>query len=265
MTSRYQEIADDLRTQIAGGEWPPDSTLPRQADLAARYQVDRRVISDAIAVLEAEGLVRAVRRRGTVVLPPVPRRRIQRGTQVTRDVHHAVGGASSGYNFPAAQAEAWQIHGKPRRETLAIPARAAGLLGVPVGSQVLRRRRVTSPVGDPPFQLADTWIHPDAVAEAPAVAEADTGPGGYLDRLEEAGHAPIAWEELTRARMPSAEEPTLLGIASRMPVLEIARIGTSARTHHPVEVTICVIPADRVEVASPLRRASSARWPRGPS
>jgi len=262
MTARYQQVADDLRARITGGEWPPDTTLPRQADLATHYGVDKRVISDAIAVLETEGLVRAVRRRGTVVQPPVARRRIRRGTQVTRDTNHAVGGASSGYNFPAAQAEAWQLHGKPRRDTLPIPPRPAELLDVPAGGPVLRRRRVTSPVGEPPFQLADTWIHPDAVADAPQVAEADTGPGGYIDRLEEAGHAPITWEEITRARLPSAEEASLLSISPRMPVFEIARIGTSARTRRPVEITVCVIPADRVELSSRLQRAASAAWPR---
>lgn len=41
-----------------------------------------------------------------------------------------------------------------------------------------------------------------------------TGPGGYLDRLEEAGHGPIAWTEFGRARMPSREEAVLLGIST---------------------------------------------------
>jgi GntR family transcriptional regulator len=262
VTARYQEIADDLRGRIAAGEWPPDTTLPRQADLAAHYDVDKRVISDAIAVLETEGLVRAVRRRGTVVLPPVTRRRIRRGTQVTRNVHHAVGATVSGYNFPAAHGEAWQAHGQPRRSMEPATARVAELLGLTAGDEVLRRRRVTSPVGEPPFQVADTWVHPAAVADAPAVAEASTGPGGYLDRLEEAGHGPISWEEFVRARMPSPDEASLLNIAVRMPVLEIARVGTSSRTAQPIEVTVCVIPADRVELASRLQRAPSAAWPR---
>lgn len=261
MTARYHEIADDLRARISSGEWAPDTTLPRQADLAAHYDVDKRVISDAVAVLESEGLVRAVRRRGTVVQPQVTPRRIERGNAVTRDTHYAVGGATSGYNFPAAQAEAWQLHGQPRRETLPIPARPAELLDVPVGSEVLRRRRVTSPKDEPPFQLVDTWIHPQGVADAPQVAERDTGPGGYLDRLEEGGHGPLSWSEYLRTRLPTAEEARLLGIAPRIPVLEIARVGTSGRTGHPVEVTICVIPGPRVEVVSQLHRAPSAAWP----
>jgi GntR family transcriptional regulator len=65
--------------------------------------------------------------------------------------------------------------------------------------------------------------------------------------------------------MPSSEEAGLLEIAGRMPVLEIARVGTSGRTNRPIEVTVCVVPADRVEIVSRLRRDTSARWPRDPS
>jgi GntR family transcriptional regulator len=128
--------------------------------------------------------------------------------------------------------------------------------------RVVRRRRVTSPAGEPPFQLADSWIHPSGIADAPRAAVPDTGPGGYLDRLEEAGHGPISWTELVRARMPLPDEADLLQIAARAVVIEIARVGTSAKTQAPVEVTICVIPAERVEIITLLERDHTARWPR---
>src|SRR5690606_41348469 len=98
-------------------------------------------------------------------------------------------------SLPDALPISWQAHGRPRVSAEPIPARPAELLGVDQGTPVVRRRRVTSPAGEPPFQIADTWIHPDAVADAPQVAERDTGPGGYLDRLEEAGHGPLGWTE----------------------------------------------------------------------
>ncbi|MEO3788540.1 UTRA domain-containing protein [Actinocorallia sp. B10E7] len=119
---------------------------------------------------------------------------------------------------------------------------------------MLRRQRVTSPEGQPPYQISATWIHPDAVAEAPQVAEAQTGPGGYLDRLEEVGHGPLSWQEISRARMPSKEEATLLEIPVDRAVMEFARVGTSAKTGKAVEVTMCVVPGDRVEVVTEIRR-----------
>lgn len=266
MTARYRVIADDLRQRITAGEYRTGDSLPRQADLAAAYATTRAVIAEAIRVLEGEGMVRPVRKRGTVVQWPASRRRIERGTKVTRDPGYTVGGitvpGAAGYNFPAAQAEKWQAHGTPRASREPCPARVAELLQVSPDQRVVRRRRVTSPAGEAPFQLVDSWIHPDGVADAPRAAEPDTGPGGYLDRLEEAGHGPISWTEHVRARMPAPEEADLLQIAVRAVVIEFARVGTSARTGTPVEVTICVIPADRVEIITPLERDTTARWPR---
>jgi GntR family transcriptional regulator len=265
MVARFRQIADELRARIRTGEFATGESLPRQQELADRYHTTRAVISDAVRILEGEGLVRAVRKRGTVVQYPVVRRRIQRGTSITRDTGYAAEGVTGrtggGYSFPAAQAESWITHGTPQASVEPCPQRVAELLGIDDGEFVVRRRRVTSPKDEAPFQLADSWIHPLGVADAPRAAEPDTGPGGYLDRLEEAGHGPITWTEHLRARMPTTTEADLLGIAVRASVLEICRVGVSARTNTPIEVTMCVIPADRAEIITPLRRDTSARWP----
>ena len=63
--SRYLDIASELRRRILGGEWEPSATLPRMTDLAREYGVNRDTLARAIAILEAEGLVWAVPRRGT--------------------------------------------------------------------------------------------------------------------------------------------------------------------------------------------------------
>ena len=251
----HEEIARDLREAIERGDYAPGETIPHEPELMEHYGASRHAVRTAVAALTREGLVVPVRRRGTVVRDRAGRRRVRRGVIVRRD--------DRGYVFPAwTPGEPWQVHGRPRRDTVPITARAAELLGLEEGTEVLRRRRVTSPEGEPPFQLADTWVHPAVVEDAPRVAEPDTGPGGYLDRLEEAGHAPISWREHMRVRMPTSEEARLVDMPDSMPVLEVARVGTSARTNAPVEVTICVIPADRVELVTDLRRAPSARWPR---
>lgn len=257
MPARYNEIADDLRRRIIQGEWPPGTNLPGYSGLTEHYKAGRGVISAALQVLEGEGHISVRKRGGITVRERGQRRRVQRGALITRD-------PARGYVMPAASRpdEPWQVHGRPRRDTVAIPQRPAELLGVEEGTPVLRRRRVTSPTGEPPFQLVDTWIHPDAVADAPQVAEINTGPGGYLDRLEEAGHGPLSWPQYTRVRMPLPEEARAIEMPTSMPVMEVARVGTSATTRRPVEVTVCVIPGDRVELVDKLRRGPSARWPR---
>ncbi|MFJ8589533.1 GntR family transcriptional regulator [Streptomyces sp. NPDC093595] len=255
--SRYEVEAAHLRQKIAAGEYQVGDTLPRISELTEERGVSPATIRRALELLEEEGLVRVVRGTGAIVQPPQPeRRRIPRGVRIERD-------PGRGYVFPAAAhaQEPWQVHGKARRSMESAPERVTAAFGLEPGAEVLRRRRVTSPAGDPPFQIVDTWLSPTAVADAPQVADASTGPGGYLDRLEEAGHGPISWRETTRARMPSTEEARLLGISASRPVLELVLVGTSGRTEQPLEVTIRVIPADRVEIVTALERADSARWP----
>ena len=46
-----------------------------------------------------------------------------------------------------------------------------------------------------------------------------------------------------------------------LPVLEIVRVGTSAKDDLPIEVTHHVIPSDRVEQVVVLERDESAEWP----
>lgn len=258
--ARYEEVAADLRTRIRGGEYEVGGTLPKYEDLTAMYGVGRGVISAALGVLEREGLVRPVKRRGIVVLDwRIERRRIARGQLVTRNPR-------GGYVFPAASRpdERWVPHGRPFRERLPAPERVAELMGIEAGTETLRRRRVTSPAGEPPFQVVDTWLSEEAIRDAPQIAEASTGPGGYLDRLEEAGHGPISWTEFIRTRMPSREEAQLLEISEEMPVLETAIVGKSAKDGSTIEVTIRAIPGDRVELVSELRRDKSASWPTDP-
>jgi GntR family transcriptional regulator len=64
--------------------------------------------------------------------------------------------------------------------------------------------------------------------------------------------------------MPSRDEAALLDISTAIPVLELTRVGTSARTGTAIEATICVIPGDRVELVTVLQREHSATWPTTP-
>ncbi len=254
--SRYLDIAADLRARILGGEWEPGATMPRMSDLARRYGVNRDTLARAVAILEAEGLVWAVPRRGTIVRHGMSRPRRPRGNLVKRNQATD----SPGYSFPPTSGqEVWMHHITPvvRHEKIADP-RLARLLGVAEGTEVIRRLQVTGPQAEPPFQVSDSWIHPRGVADAPEAADQEPGPGGWLCRLEAAGHGPISWTEYHRARMPAKEEANLLQIPLTLPVLEIVRVGRSAKDDQPIEVTVQVIPSDRVETFQVLHRDASA-------
>ena len=53
----YRQIADQLRTLIAAGEFAPGSRLPPERDLAAQLGVSRPSVREALIALEVEGLV----------------------------------------------------------------------------------------------------------------------------------------------------------------------------------------------------------------
>lgn len=262
--SPYLTIAAELRQRIRDGEWPAGTNLPHRTKLAREFAVSRETIDRAVGVLEAEGLAWAVPRRGTVVRYGAARTRRPRGNVVKRNT----GTDSPGYSFPSASGtEVWHHHINPTAavEPLSDP-RLAQMLGVAEGTPVLRRHRVTGPITEPPFQINDSWIHPDAAREVPEVAGQDPGPGGWLYRLEKAGHWPISWMEFHRARLPAKGEAAELQIPLSVPVLEIVRVGRSGKTNKPVEVTMYVIPSDRVETVQVLVRDESAEepWPGEP-
>lgn len=70
-TRKSDTVADDVLRRIVAGELAVGSLLPREAELAASYHVNRNVVREAIKLLEVHGLVRPVRRRGTEVLDPL--------------------------------------------------------------------------------------------------------------------------------------------------------------------------------------------------
>lgn len=256
--TRYQEIADALRARIEAGEWETGERLPRLDDLAVEYDVNRHTVGRAVASLEADGYIWAVQGRGITVRAGALRPRRRRGDLVKRNEQ------STGYSFPSATAhEKWVKHGEAASGPAQVQdLRIADLLGVKPGTVVWRRFRVTGPPAEEPFQINISWIHPRF---AGIVMDVDANPaaGEWLYRIEQAGHFPIGWLEIHRARMPSKEEAALLHIPTSLPVLEIVRQGRSGKDNQPVEVTEYVVASDRVETVHVLHREGPANdpWP----
>jgi DNA-binding FadR family transcriptional regulator len=67
---KADRVADDLLRRIVRGELEVGVLLPKEDELASRYDVNRSVVREAIKLLEVHRLVRPVRRRGTEVLDP---------------------------------------------------------------------------------------------------------------------------------------------------------------------------------------------------
>lgn len=63
----WQQIADDLRTDIESGELAAGSRLPSGTELAGIYEVATVTAVKAVKALETDGLVIRTQGRGTFV------------------------------------------------------------------------------------------------------------------------------------------------------------------------------------------------------
>ncbi|GHE33980.1 GntR family transcriptional regulator [Streptomyces capitiformicae] len=251
MSVSYRDIAAELRQQIIEGRYQPGEKLPMLTELQEQYRAGYQTVRSAIALLEQEGLVVAIRRRGTIVRERPERRRVTRSRQVYRD--------EIGYYFdPTAQG--WVAVQTPAVRWGTVPVDLAPVLGVDVGAEVLMRARV---MGDPETkkakQLATSYLPAD-IAQGTQLAERDTGPGGIYDRLEEMGHGPLEWTESVSARMPSPEEAQVLGLPADVgvPLLRVVRVTTSP-SGRVVEVNDTVMSAEEFEIGYSISRSPSAQ------
>lgn len=66
----YQQIADQLRTLIDSGEYPPGSYLPTERELSKQFGVSRTSVREALIALEVLGLVKVRVGDGVIVQKP---------------------------------------------------------------------------------------------------------------------------------------------------------------------------------------------------
>jgi GntR family transcriptional regulator len=233
-----RRIADELRAAILRGELQPGARLPSERELARMHGTARNTAREAVAILQADGLVEAQHGRGAFVRRRPPLRRLAHDRY--RRAHRAAGKAPF-------RTEAESQGREARVEVLSIgPAAAPGpiaeRLRVAEGAQVLLRRNRYLADREP-VQLADTYI-PWAIAEATPLLDEVPAPGGVYACLETLGHELARLQEDVTARMPLPDEVALLGMGRGIPVIELIHTSWDTRGV-PVEVTRSLLPADR--------------------
>lgn len=252
----YRQIAADLRDAIARGEHAPGAVLPKITELMARYGVARQTVRDAIAVLEAEGLVEARRRRGTVVRQRPKRQRIVKRRAVYRD--------DLGYLFSNDSAD-WRELRPSIVEYRPTPPEIASLLRLPAGTDALVRDRLLGDRTQRERRQSVVSYFPGDLARGTVLERPRTGPGGTADRLEiDLGLGPLRWEEEISAEAAGAAEAANLDLPEGAPVLRIVRVAYS-HTGQPCEVCDTRMSGEQYIAAYPLRRDRTARWPVPPA
>jgi GntR family transcriptional regulator len=245
----YQQVADDLRAAIRRGDYKPGETIPSEPELEESYGLSRATIRQAIGVLRGEGLIAVEPGRGTFVCSPGPRRRITRDRHVYRD--------ERGYYFDRS-AQTWDAVRPTAISWGPAPEHIATRLGVSIGSTVLIRARWIGEPGGPPLQLATSYL-PEDIARGTILEQANTGPGGIYDRLEESGHY-LSWIEAVIARMPSPDESEALRLRPGVPLLVIVRTAFN-QEGKALEVNETLMSADQFELSYAIDRTPEAQRP----
>lgn len=132
----------------------------------------------------------------------------------------------------------------------AAPADVAELLGDVDGDVVVRAREMFD--GERVIQLVTTYIPAD-IAEAAGIEQVDTGVGGIISRMKEAGYdqGDTATEDI-ELRVATSEEASRLGLPEGVEVLTISHIGATA-DGRVVEVTQHVLGKGwKLRYAAPL-------------
>lgn len=73
MSSKYRQLTDLLRSELAGLARSGQTRLPTEQELAARYHMSRQTVRHALQLLEAEGLILRQQGRGTFIAEALQR------------------------------------------------------------------------------------------------------------------------------------------------------------------------------------------------
>lgn len=258
MAARFEQIAADLRKRITAGEFEVGAKLPTIRALSAEYSCGSGVANKAVKLLEQQRLVVVLNRSGVEVVD-------HSATRVTLLIGHAVHyDPLLGY-FYNPRAGDWGVIGTPTRRRVPVDRDVAELLAVPVGTVVLGRRRVVGPKGRAE-QITTTYFA-DAVSDR--FDSADTGPGGWMQQVEQPdgvlpggmGLGPLTWRCSVSARSATTQESRDLRLPRGADLLVLSFIVTPRGWTEPVAVDVMVLDAARYRVEFAVQRAASARWP----
>ncbi|WP_200308157.1 GntR family transcriptional regulator [Streptomyces adelaidensis] len=214
---KYEQIAEDLRTRIANGEFGPGDLLPSGRDLAEQWDVSRATVVKAYDVLRNDGLVAARQGAGfTVAETPVARPAGARRADSTR----LTGGAP------------YRRIDDPDRTVP--PPHIVEALELKAGEEALRRVRLVLLDDGSPHTLVTAWFPPAIADAAPRLAmkgPISEGTTHYVRR--ETGRSPVEGTDVTTVRLADIEEARLLEVERPAAVAVVLHVAFD-RDHRPL-------------------------------
>lgn len=145
----YREIKEIVLERIRNRDWPPDSLLPNEADLAEEFSSTRTTVNRALRELAEDGYLERRRKAGTRVLEAPVRQAKFAIPLVRKEVE------TSGATYRYALVE---------RKVLPAPGWLSARLNLLIGQDVLYVRCMHY-ADNRPFQLETRWVVIESVPE----------------------------------------------------------------------------------------------------
>ncbi|MEP7017517.1 MAG: GntR family transcriptional regulator [Actinomycetota bacterium] len=209
-SSRFRQIADDLRERVALGEFGEQGTLDSESAMCARYAVSRVTVRRALESLREQGLVQSRQGSGWFATGGSFHQRLALGT-----FRHA----------GSAVAEAGQLVTRRvvefgYREASPVLSSTLALVGDETAPDVLHCRSVRT-VDNVPLDLVEEWV-PATIAGR--ISRADAAAPGIWASLQRDGHRVASVRQAITAGIASAHDAALLDVAVGSPLLLVRRL-----------------------------------------
>lgn len=226
--AKYEQIADELREQIAD-RYRPGDFLPTEDRLAEQFGVNRHTLRRAVQALQEDGWVLRQQGRGTMVLEPSIDYQIHGKTRFTETI------TSAGHTARSV------VVG--RRMTTA-EGGVARRLAVIEGTRIVRLDALRL-ADDTPLLLTTHYLPADPFE--PLMLAYD---GGSLHQMiqDDFGIGLQRTESLITAQLPAQDDAVALRVSPKEPVLRVKSVNADAASGQPVEYVLSRFRADRTQL-----------------
>lgn len=225
----WRQIAEWLKAEISSGTFVTGSKLPTEADIAARFDVNRHTVRRAIAVLVNEGILRADQGRGTFVAAapmnyPIGSR--TRFSEIVSGQHKTPSGRMIGSALEEAD------------------ALLAAELKLPLGVQLIRLETLRV-VDGTPVLVATSWFEQ---ARFPGLVAAYAETGSFTKALKQCGLDDYTrLETRVSAELIDPQDAAFLQIPEGQPILIVESTNVDD-AGQPTQYTRTRMAADRIQL-----------------
>jgi GntR family phosphonate transport system transcriptional regulator len=225
----WAQIAEAVRGDIVGGDYPAGAALPTEAEMAARFGVNRHTVRRAIGHLVEDGLVRVEQGRGSFVSESVLDYALGRRTRFSESLSNADSALTRTLLFA---------------DRIKADKTLAGHLNLRAGSSVWRLE-LLGKSGERPLSVASHYFSARRFPDMPD----QVGRFGSISRALEACGVPDYTRRWTRitAILPTADDARHLQQPRTRPVLRTDAVNVEG-DEAPIEFGRARFAADRIQL-----------------